>query len=534
MWHRMPALAGLSVLCLVLNAWAQTSSSDAGLSPWGVAGEAARMREPDAQARVRSALRDERADVRAAAARVVHAAGARDLVADVARAWGVESDLSAFTAMARALLVLGLDPGEPRLRELLSSGPEVATTVADALGRVRGRDVPLDAVRSAGVLETFLAASSWDPAAVNVAAVSVLRDGSVAEWNAILRQSREGVAQATLADGLLAAALGHQDDAWRLATLWHLVGLVARGGEPGTATRQVLSAVNTDPEATDEEAFTRAALARLLAASDSDPAWLGWLSARADPGWLARLTSDPYLVGVLTERERKAMSGRLDTGRPLGQDTWWRLPRAGAPSDMRTAGGYPPGLVADVLRGTGCRPSIEETTVSVLRYTTTGRVASVSLPADFDEDRPCHEALRVLLLNDVAPVGHAVHPARDEVVVLVLEPSAIECLTSLGLSAAAVVVRPDGREVQAPTKTRHVTPIYPRSAQGEGAEGLVTLDAVISPSGCVGQIESRSSPDVRLTLAALVAVSQWRFTPTMLEGQPVPVRLTVTVSFTLN
>ena len=37
-----------------------------------------------------------------------------------------------------------------------------------------------------------------------------------------------------------------------------------------------------------------------------------------------------------------------------------------------------------------------------------------------------------------------------------------------------------------------------------------------------------------LDQAAMDAVKQWRFTPTLLNGQPVPIVMTVTVGFTLN
>ena len=58
-------------------------------------------------------------------------------------------------------------------------------------------------------------------------------------------------------------------------------------------------------------------------------------------------------------------------------------------------------------------------------------------------------------------------------------------------------------------------------------------EAVISPTGDVAQARViRSKP--LLDEAALAAVKQWRYTPTLLGGVPTPVILTVTVTFSLK
>jgi protein TonB len=64
-------------------------------------------------------------------------------------------------------------------------------------------------------------------------------------------------------------------------------------------------------------------------------------------------------------------------------------------------------------------------------------------------------------------------------------------------------------------------------------QGVVILEAVIGEDGTVQNVRVlRSKP--LLDDAAVEAVRQWRFTPTLLNGQPVPVVMTVTVAFTLN
>jgi periplasmic protein TonB len=87
--------------------------------------------------------------------------------------------------------------------------------------------------------------------------------------------------------------------------------------------------------------------------------------------------------------------------------------------------------------------------------------------------------------------------------------------------------------MQPPRKTVNVPPRYPANAQAARIEGLVVLDAVIDAAGRVNDVRViRSIP--LLDQAAIDAVRQWRFTPTLLNGEAVPILMTVTVRFTLK
>ena len=99
-----------------------------------------------------------------------------------------------------------------------------------------------------------------------------------------------------------------------------------------------------------------------------------------------------------------------------------------------------------------------------------------------------------------------------------------------GASGAPVRV---GGNIKAPTKIQHVNPIYPQDALDARVTGMVIIEATINPEGSVETATVlRSVP--MLDQAALDAVKQWRFTPTMLNGLPVPVIMTVTVNFTVK
>ena len=90
-----------------------------------------------------------------------------------------------------------------------------------------------------------------------------------------------------------------------------------------------------------------------------------------------------------------------------------------------------------------------------------------------------------------------------------------------------------GSLIKTPVKVRHVPPVYPVIAQQARVEGIVIIEAIVGVDGRVTDARVlRSKP--LLDEAALAAVRQWEFTPTTLNGVPVPVIMTVTVNFMLH
>jgi protein TonB len=92
---------------------------------------------------------------------------------------------------------------------------------------------------------------------------------------------------------------------------------------------------------------------------------------------------------------------------------------------------------------------------------------------------------------------------------------------------------PVGGRIREPSKIRHVPPVYPAVAQQARIEGVVVVEAIIGTDGRVKEARVLQSKPF-LDEAALTAVTQWMFTPTTLNGVPVPVIMTVTVNFKLN
>jgi protein TonB len=90
-----------------------------------------------------------------------------------------------------------------------------------------------------------------------------------------------------------------------------------------------------------------------------------------------------------------------------------------------------------------------------------------------------------------------------------------------------------GGTIRQPQKVHNVDPVYPAIAQAARVQGIVILEATLSPDGRISNARIlRSIP--LLDQAALDAVRQWQYTPTLLNGVPVPVIMTITVMFTLS
>ena len=145
----------------------------------------------------------------------------------------------------------------------------------------------------------------------------------------------------------------------------------------------------------------------------------------------------------------------------------------------------------------------------------------------------------------VAPTGVAPDTVRDGAVdgplVSGIETSGAGAIEGVGVPGALPPpppprpqepIRPGGL-VRPPSKLVHVAPQYPQLARASRVQGVVIIEATIDSHGNVESTAVlRSIP--LLDQAALAAVRQWKFTPTLLNGTAVPVIMTVTVNFELS
>jgi protein TonB len=92
---------------------------------------------------------------------------------------------------------------------------------------------------------------------------------------------------------------------------------------------------------------------------------------------------------------------------------------------------------------------------------------------------------------------------------------------------------PIGGLIQPPQKLLHVAPVYPLAAKAAKLEGMVIVQAIIGTDGRIKDARVlRGHP--LLNQAALDAVGQWRFSPTLLNTEAVEVVMSVTVNFQLQ
>jgi protein TonB len=152
-----------------------------------------------------------------------------------------------------------------------------------------------------------------------------------------------------------------------------------------------------------------------------------------------------------------------------------------------------------------------------------------------------------------APTGRAPVVAPDSIGVesgVIVQPGTVETAGIDGLvggldvgtfvidappPAAVAPVTPlvIGGNIKPPARIKYVAPDYPPIALSVKAQGVVIVEAVIGADGKVQQARVlRGKP--LLDEAALAAVRSWEYTPTLLNGQPTPVIMTVTVQFTLK
>ena len=92
-----------------------------------------------------------------------------------------------------------------------------------------------------------------------------------------------------------------------------------------------------------------------------------------------------------------------------------------------------------------------------------------------------------------------------------------------------------GGVVKTPKKLVNVPPRYPDDAVQAKVQGEVVLDVVVDATGVPTDVAVQVSQSVpMLDAAAIEAVRQWRYEPTLMNGVAVPVVMTVTLGFTLD
>jgi protein TonB len=93
-----------------------------------------------------------------------------------------------------------------------------------------------------------------------------------------------------------------------------------------------------------------------------------------------------------------------------------------------------------------------------------------------------------------------------------------------------------GSGVTLPQVLREVKPAYTADAMRAKVQGSVWLECIVMPDGSVGEVKVTRSldPIFGLDQEAIKAAKMWRFRPGMRQGEPVPVIITIELTFTLR
>ncbi len=93
-----------------------------------------------------------------------------------------------------------------------------------------------------------------------------------------------------------------------------------------------------------------------------------------------------------------------------------------------------------------------------------------------------------------------------------------------------------GAGISLPQVLREVKPAYTADAMRAKVQGSVWLECIVMPDGSVGEVKVTRSldPIFGLDQEAIKAAKMWRFRPGMRQGEPVPVIITIELTFTLR
>ena len=150
------------------------------------------------------------------------------------------------------------------------------------------------------------------------------------------------------------------------------------------------------------------------------------------------------------------------------------------------------------------------------------------------------------------PIGGAVEqeqpagPSSEQIAELVARAAALQEQLQAVLDELQALLGDSGRSaggsdepfrigggIRPPAKIVNADPVYPPEAREARVQGVVIMEATISRTGEVSDVEVLSSVPL-LDEAAVAAVRQWRYEPTLVDGEPVSVLMTVTMNFRLR
>ncbi len=505
------------------------------LTPGPVALLLEAVADPATAPQIAAALGHSDPQVRGAAARVAHVAALRSLQPDLLAVLATETDRGAALEEIRAAFTAGagLDQVTASAERLRLVEPMVIA-YARTHGPASDSVLPTVLALKEPPLASFVEqATRRGRDGLGRFAAPALRDANAPLWRAVLSAAPASGTSA-LPTSLLVAGLSSPGAPLRVATAWYVLSSESR--PPSLPPIDAMAGPGTNAAEIElEQAFVFALLRRAYEGNVGRD-WATELRGAGADEWRGRL-GEPAVARLLTRAEARAASAAITNGDDEEMLTKLALLPvkplpAGDRTPMHLLPPLPAGLARDVLAVTGCEPRDDEAAAAAVLYHPDGRPKSVTM-IDAARSAGCERAVRNLMSLGLTS---ATTETATQVVLAWLGPDDLAC-TDVGTpETPRRVGRSSGRSrpVEEPKKVRDVKPIYPAEAKSKGSQGMVLTEAVIGPNGCIRELDVISSPDRLLSQAAILSVSRWRYTPTLLEGVAVPVLMTITVNFKIS
>jgi TonB family protein len=481
-------------------------------------------------ARITAALQDGNPLTRATAARLANAREIRAVVPLLRDLLGKETNADVAREQLRALVMLGEDDDVAFAVEAAQRFPGTADAVAGAIARIGGNralDLHLKHRAALGNPTPSVALMFWGrPQLATAAASRLLGAGDAEGWRALLVAA--GDAGVEIDPNILTVALRSERQELRAPALSHVA---RRYGAAAQIPAAFLSAIDEakPAEMKTEEAFPRELIRRMRGGQPVErPEWTEWI--RRGMGANSPLLPSDGRIALLTKNER-AEAPLKDAPTP-GFTGEWR-PEPAVPFQL--PGVLPPGLGEAVIAATRCRDLwLGLGAAAVDRQ---GRVIDVKLQA-VKTSPACRRAIETLFRLSLANPAAIDSPTVSNQLLLARAARQPVCLDEAPTGSASARASADG-DVQPPKVLKRVDPDFPEKARQAmsttSRDALIVVESVISRQGCVRSIRIlQQTPYPDINGAAVLALSQWRFKPGTLDGQPVDVIFNLTVNFKLQ
>jgi TonB family protein len=359
-------------------------------------------------------------------------------------------------------------------------------------------------------------------------------DGSL---DAVYQQMRPGL------ETLLIEAVTTARPEIREVTIWNAVRRLAINQAVPSALLDAIAPAGAPPASTDGAALTWEQFGRELVVrrhrGTPTPDRSGFLVAEASKH--RRDAISAALLPQVLETERKALRDILTSADQLPKETFKeltpKLDRSGM--SMRTMPVEWPGFLQQLLDAAKCRVGKSPLFgVVYVTYRPNGTPAQLQVTKT-PIPQGCEPALTALARLTFRDPDYQPRAGEGELLVLPFAREFVQCAADAGANRRGfrtAIGDTDGRggRIVPPKKTRDVKPEYPAVDLQRRIQGAVVTQSTISPTGCISHLKIMRSVSPGIDFAALRAVTQWAFTPTLLNDQPVPVIMTVTVNFSLQ